>query len=253
MKRCSTCKQTTNYTFFDRNKSTNDGYHTICKNCRTISRIKKRFKDLINNINIKRDYNYNLTLLEELYSDKNRGMNTLSIIFDCSEDVIVNALKVLKIYNKRKCKGICNSWKELNDFSNCKKDKSHGKQFYCKPCYMEYKRERAKDPISKEKDRITHRLNYIKNNDRINERKARRRAIECQAVVSWGNQEKIREIYRESKRLEQLDGIKRHVDHIIPIQGKNVCGLHIETNLQILTELENKRKGNSFNDLAESA
>jgi 5-methylcytosine-specific restriction endonuclease McrA len=34
------------------------------------------------------------------------------------------------------------------------------------------------------------------------------------------------------------------VDHIVPLQGENVTGLHVEYNLQIITRAENTIKGN---------
>ncbi len=58
-----------------------------------------------------------------------------------------------------------------------------------------------------------------------------------QATPKWADLTKIREFYEMCPK-----GF--HVDHIIPLRGENVCGFHIETNLQYLTARENIVKGN---------
>ncbi len=66
------------------------------------------------------------------------------------------------------------------------------------------------------------------------------------ATPPWANMSAINAIYRAAKKLKQQDGIERHVDHIIPLSHPLVCGLHVETNLQILTAEENMAKKNSL-------
>ncbi len=51
-------------------------------------------------------------------------------------------------------------------------------------------------------------------------------------------------IYREARRVTKLTGTWHHVDHIIPLNGKDVCGLHVPWNLQILTAVDNMFKSN---------
>jgi len=62
----------------------------------------------------------------------------------------------------------------------------------------------------------------------------------------WSDKNKINDIYNEAVILEKETGKKYHVDHIIPLRGKKVSGLHIPENLRIIPAKENLKKGNKF-------
>jgi hypothetical protein len=68
---------------------------------------------------------------------------------------------------------------------------------------------------------------------------AKRRAFKLKATPKFANLQKIKEIYMNCPK-------GYHVDHIVPLQGKNVCGLHVEWNLQYLTPYDNKSKSNKL-------
>jgi hypothetical protein len=77
---------------------------------------------------------------------------------------------------------------------------------------------------------------------------SKRRASKLKASPIWADQEQIRLIYAYRSFLEKSTGIKHHVDHIVPLQNKYVCGLHNEFNLRVVTAKENLRKKNKFVD-----
>lgn len=68
---------------------------------------------------------------------------------------------------------------------------------------------------------------------------AKYHAAKLKRIPKWANLLKIKEIYNNCPK-------GYHVDHIIPLQGVNVSGLHVEENLQYLTANENIRKSNKF-------
>jgi hypothetical protein len=84
-----------------------------------------------------------------------------------------------------------------------------------------------------------------RNHDKTAALAAKRRCTLLNATPPWADLKKIQSFYTEAKRLTKETGIAHHVDHIYPLKGKYVSGLHCEYNLQILTATENIRKGNT--------
>ncbi len=58
--------------------------------------------------------------------------------------------------------------------------------------------------------------------------------------------EQIRSLYKKCKILNMCSNEVYHVDHIIPIQGKNISGLHVMSNLRIISRSENSKKSNKY-------
>jgi hypothetical protein len=75
---------------------------------------------------------------------------------------------------------------------------------------------------------------------------AKRRAAKNNRTPAWLTAvqlETITKLYEHAVWLSEVTGIKWHVDHILPLQGKDVCGLHIPENLQVIPAKENLSKG----------
>jgi hypothetical protein len=76
-------------------------------------------------------------------------------------------------------------------------------------------------------------------------RKDRRDLIE-RATPSWACDFAYEEACDLAVRREAATGIKWHVDHVVPLKSKLVCGLHAHTNFAVIPATENLKKKNSY-------
>lgn len=171
----------------------------------------------------------------------------------------------------------CLDTKTIENFSRHKGSKD-GYQKYCKSCVSAYKKEyyarnkqsileirknyydSNKDKVSKNvkeyrernKDKIIeYQSNYrVKYRFKLTALKRKYDMAKLQATpkcLTKVDFEAIAEFYKEVELLSS-DKNKFHVDHIVPIQSKIVCGLHVPWNLRVIPHKENLRKSNKLDE-----
>lgn len=168
----------------------------------------------------------------------------------------------------------CKKFKSISSFQNNATTKD-GLQFWCKFCKNAInKRWKNKNP---EKARLSvrnwelanpekSRANVYKwkrnNPDKVkksrvewarrnkhkkNAKEAKRRAAKLNATPPWLSKEQllaIENIYERATLITQVSGIPHEVDHIVPLLGKNVRGLHVPWNLRVISASKNAKKSN---------
>jgi 5-methylcytosine-specific restriction endonuclease McrA len=82
------------------------------------------------------------------------------------------------------------------------------------------------------------------NPDRMRAKVAKRRAAKLMATPKWVDLGEISKIYEQCGILIRSAGTKYEVDHIVPLKGENVCGLHVPWNLRIIAQKMNRAKNN---------
>lgn len=206
MKSCTECRIYKDYSDFYRNKNTKDGYSFGCKAC---NKERSRILYLKN---------------KEKFNDKSR---------------------LYYINNKEKCNTINKKWR----LDNLKKDANSKKLYNKKNPNIGVKSKILYVKKHRDRARISSREWAKRNLGTVRSFGSNRRSKKLKATPSWLSMfdiSYIHHIFIQARELEKLDGIKRHVDHIVPLQGKYVSGLHVPWNLQILTASENCSKHNKY-------
>lgn len=109
-------------------------------------------------------------------------------------------------------------------------------------------RAQARTDEDKRRYKKNHKIN---NPDMYKEMTSLRRRRFRNATPSWLNANQKMEIrlkYRLAIELSRATGVRHAVDHIIPLHGEMVCGLHVPWNLQVITQEDNLKKYNRLID-----
>lgn len=99
---------------------------------------------------------------------------------------------------------------------------------------------------NKDRDR-EHKRNWMQRNKAYMLAKVRhRQMVARRAEPIWADKNTIEFFYATRQYMTQETGYAWHVDHIVPLQGDSVCGLHVHFNLRVIPAVDNLRKGNKF-------
>ena len=133
-----------------------------------------------------------------------------------------------------------------------KKD-GHYQENWVKPdIFKKQKQRKNEHKIIWNKDNFLKRNIYGKkhaqeNPEQYAAKTAKRRAAELQRTPAWDpHAHLIMAKYQLATMLTKASGIVHHVDHIIPLQGRKVSGLHVFSNLRVIPGSDNVKKSNKF-------
>ena len=80
----------------------------------------------------------------------------------------------------------------------------------------------------------------------VNAATYKRRTAKLNRMPLWADKNKIKELYKLAQIKTKETGFSWHVDHIIPLQGELVSGLHVFNNLQVISGIDNIKKHNKY-------
>lgn len=131
----------------------------------------------------------------------------------------------------------CTTIKSVEDFYSSK-NKCNGIASHCSECDKKLSKAYRDNNPEAEKER--NKQKYLRNKEYYIIKSKIRKGVITRHKPTWANANELSKIYSLCP-----DGY--HVDHIVPLNGELVSGLHVECNLQYLTSTDNLSKGNNFN------
>lgn len=221
---CTKCKVVKPFEKFNKDKHRKDGLTTCCKEC--VSLNWKKFKE---------DHAEKLQEIKEDFNAKRR------------QERLENPEKV-----RREARDLYQKTKEKRRLYDKTYREKHSEQI----------KRRRKLQRTRDKFKLSQRYKLwrSKNMEAIRERvranagryaaiSAKRRASKLKATPQWLDSKQLHEmklLYLFVAERRRITGLDLEVDHIVPLQGETVCGLHVPWNLQVLTASENASKGNRY-------
>lgn len=233
---CSRCKACQSLENFGKDKNSRSGLTCWCKTCKSETRkeryLKVRDKELSSNRAWKAENRERLNASNRLWKKSNK-------------EYYSNQQKDYRSTRKDEISAYSKVWYQENKDSKL----ALGRQWYSRNKDYKDTQNREWRKANPEKVRLLTRLWRMVNKDLTCFYTSKYRASKLQATPLWLNESDISEMedfYTAAQMFKTYTGIEYHVDHIVPLQGKKVCGLHVPWNLQLLPWNENLSKSNKF-------
>lgn len=225
MKRCPSCMENKDPSFFHKSAKSSDGLQGYCKSCQNNKNLEYRKYNQEKSKNWKRlDYlKHKEKRVQQIKKYRQENIDTIKQHARRKNQAPAEKEKK-RAYNK------------LFLMNNSEKIKLQRHEYYL--------RNKA---VLLQKGRARSRQHYLDNKQYYLAKFYKRRLLEKQAMPKWltrNHLQQIEEWYQAAKSVQWLSIEPLHIDHIVPINGENVCGLHVPWNLQVLTRTENIRKSN---------
>lgn len=147
---------------------------------------------------------------------------------------------------------ICNKKKQPTEFY-LRQNGAVG-EYKCKCCILNKRSQKYKEDyeVVREGNRLSVSKHQKKYPEKNTAKTAQYNANKHCRVPKWITKEdisKIKSIYKLCRLITKKTGIRHEVDHIYPLNGKYVSGLHVPSNLQIITKEANLKKSNKLEDI----